>query len=165
MLMLLCVLLLLSVAVNVSQIDPLPHQIDGVYYPILKHPRIRFLIADDPGAGKTIMAGLILKELKQRGLVDRALIVIPGHLRDQWLREMKEKFGETFMVIDRVVMDASWGRNIWRDESQAITSMDFAKQEDVMPGLAEARWDLVIVDEAHKMAAYESLEGFYDSGF
>jgi len=142
-------------AVNVSQIDPLPHQIDGVYYYILKHPSIRFLIADDPGAGKTIMAGLILKELKQRGLVDRVLIVIPGHLRDQWLREMKEKFGETFRVIDRAMMDASWGRNVWQEEGQAITSMDFAKQEDVMVSLAEAGWDLVIVDEAHKMAAYE----------
>lgn len=142
-------------AVNVSQIDPLPHQIDGVYFYILKHPRIRFLLADDPGAGKTIMAGLILKELKQRGLVNKALIVIPGHLKDQWLRELKEKFGETFRVIDRAIMDASWGRNVWREESQAITSMDFAKQEDVMVSLAEATWDLVIVDEAHKMAAYQ----------
>jgi len=142
-------------AVNVSQIDPLPHQIDAVYYHILKHPRIRFLLADDPGAGKTIMAGLVLKELKQRGLVNRVLIVIPWHLRDQWLREMKEKFGETFRVIDRAVIDTSWGRNVWLEENQAITSMDFAKQEDVMPSLAEARWDLVIVDEAHKMAAYE----------
>jgi SNF2 family DNA or RNA helicase len=142
-------------AVNVSQIDPLPHQIDAVYYYILKQPRIRFLLADDPGAGKTIMAGLILKELKQRGLVQRVLIVIPGHLKDQWIREMKEKFGETFRVIDRAVMDASWGRNVWLEENQTITSMDFAKQEDVMVSLAEARWDLVIVDEAHKMAAYE----------
>lgn len=142
-------------AVNVSQIDPLPHQIDAVYHYILKQPRIRFLLADDPGAGKTIMAGLILKELKQRGLVERVLIVIPGHLRDQWIRELKEKFGETFRVIDRGVMDASWGRNVWQEESQAITSMDFAKQEDVMVSLAESRWDLVIVDEAHKMAAYQ----------
>jgi len=142
-------------AVNVSQIDPLPHQIDGVYHYILKHPRIRFLLADDPGAGKTIMAGLILKELKQRGLVERVLIVIPGHLRDQWVRELKEKFGETFRTIDRAVMDASWGRNVWLEENQAITSMDFAKQEDVMVSMAEARWDLVIVDEAHKMAAYK----------
>jgi len=142
-------------AVNVSQIDPLPHQIDAVYHYILKHPRIRFLLADDPGAGKTIMAGLILKELKQRGLVERVLIVIPGHLRDQWVRELKEKFGETFRTIDRGVVDASWGRNVWLEENQAITSMDFAKQEDVMVSLAEARWDLVIVDEAHKMAAYK----------
>jgi hypothetical protein len=69
----------------------LPHQIDAVYFHILRHPRIRFLLADDPGAGKTIMAGLLLKELKQRGLVNRVLIVIPGHLKDQWIREMKEK--------------------------------------------------------------------------
>jgi superfamily II DNA or RNA helicase len=142
-------------AVNVSQIDPLPHQIDAVYHYILRRPRIRFLLADDPGAGKTIMAGLVLKELKLRGLVNRVLIVIPGHLRDQWLREMKEKFNETFRVIDRAVMNASYGRNVWLEENQAITSMDFAKQEDVMLGLAEAHWDLVIVDEAHKMAAYE----------
>jgi Superfamily II DNA/RNA helicases, SNF2 family len=142
-------------AVNVSQIDPLPHQIDAVYFHILRHPRIRFLLADDPGAGKTIMAGLLLKELKQRGLVNRVLIVIPGHLKDQWIREMKEKFGETFKVIDRAVMEASWGRNVWLEENQAITSMDFAKQEDVMLSLAESMWDLVIVDEAHKLAAYE----------
>ena len=142
-------------AVNVSQIDPLPHQIDAVYFHILRRPRIRFLLADDPGAGKTIMAGLLLKELKQRGLVNKVLIVIPGHLKDQWVREMKEKFGETFKVIDRAVMEASWGRNVWLEENQAITSMDFAKQEDVMLSLAEATWDLVIVDEAHKLAAYE----------
>jgi superfamily II DNA or RNA helicase len=146
-------------AVNVSQIDPLPHQIDAVYFHILRHPRIRFLLADDPGAGKTIMAGLLLKELKQRGLVNRVLIVIPGHLKDQWIREMKEKFGETFKVIDRAVMEASWGRNVWLEENQAITSMDFAKQEDVMLSLAEATWDLVIVDEAHKLAAYEYGSG------
>jgi len=93
-------------AVNVSQIDPLPHQIDAVYHYVLKHPRVRFLLADDPGAGKTIMAGLILKELKLRGLVNRSLIVVPGHLKDQWLRELKEKFGESVKVVDRGVMDA-----------------------------------------------------------
>ncbi|MGB9831147.1 MAG: DEAD/DEAH box helicase, partial [Fervidicoccus fontis] len=142
-------------AINVSQINPLPHQIDAVYYHILKQPRIRFLLADDPGAGKTIMAGLVLKELKQRGLVQRVLVVVPGHLKDQWVREMKEKFDESFKVIDRAVMNASWGRNVWQDENQVITSIDFAKQKDVMLSLAESRWDLVIVDEAHKMAAYE----------
>jgi superfamily II DNA or RNA helicase len=142
-------------AVSVSQIDPLPHQIDAVYFHMLKQPRIRFLLADDPGAGKTIMAGLLLKELKQRGLVNRVLIVVPGHLKDQWIREMKEKFGETFKVIDRGVIDASWGRNVWLEENQAITSMDFAKQDDVMISLSESMWDLVIVDEAHKLAAYE----------
>ncbi len=141
-------------AVTISQVDPLPHQIEAVYHYILRHPRVRFLLADDPGAGKTIMAGLLLKELKYRGLVQRTLIVVPGHLKDQWLREMKERFGEAFTVVDRSVMNATWGRNIWQEEAQAITSMDFAKQDDVMATLGEAHWDLVVVDEAHKMAAY-----------
>ncbi|MDW8413830.1 MAG: SNF2-related protein, partial [Acidobacteriota bacterium] len=82
-------------AVNVSQVDPLPHQIEAVYHHLLRSSRIRFLLADDPGAGKTIMAGLLLKELKYRGLVRRTLIVVPGHLKDQWRREMKERFAET----------------------------------------------------------------------
>ncbi len=141
-------------AVSVSQIDPLPHQIDAVYHHILRNPRVRFLLADDPGAGKTIMAGLVLKELKYRGLAKRCLIVVPGHLKDQWLREMKERFAETFTVIDRAAIENAWGRNVWLEHDQVITSMDFAKQEDVMAGLAEATWDLVIVDEAHKLAAY-----------
>ncbi|MCL6512741.1 MAG: DEAD/DEAH box helicase family protein, partial [Anaerolineae bacterium] len=141
-------------AVNVSQVDPLPHQIEAVYHYMLRQPRLRFLLADDPGAGKTIMTGLLLKEVKYRGLVHRALIVVPGHLKDQWLREMKERFGETFTVVDRSVMNASWGRNVWREQPQVITSMDFAKQGDVMATLNEVNWDLVVVDEAHKMAAY-----------
>ncbi|MCS7238006.1 MAG: helicase-related protein [Thermoguttaceae bacterium] len=141
-------------AVNISQVDALPHQIEAIYHYILRSPRIRFLLADDPGAGKTIMTGLLLKELKYRGLVRRTLIVVPGHLKDQWLREMKERFDESFIVVDRNVMQASWGRNIWQEQPQVITSMDFGKQEDVMATLAEVRWDLVVVDEAHKMAAY-----------
>ena len=142
-------------AVSVSKIDPLPHQIEGVYQVILKKPKIRFLLADDPGAGKTIMAGLIFKELKFRGLVEKCLIVVPGHLKYQWQREMKEKFKEHFEIIDRNVMNAAWGKNIWEERNQCITSMDFAKQNDVLDTLKEVRWDLVIVDEAHKMAAYK----------
>lgn len=141
-------------AVNTSQVDSLPHQIEAVYHHILRSPRVRFLLADDPGAGKTIMTGLLLKALKYRGLVRRTLIVVPGHLKDQWLREMKERFGETFTVVDRGVINATWGRNIWQEQPQVITSMDFGKQDDVMATLAEARWDLVVVDEAHKMAAW-----------
>jgi superfamily II DNA or RNA helicase len=142
-------------AVNVSQIDPLPHQIDAVYFRILKNPRIRFLLADDPGSGKTIMAGLVMKELKQRGLVNRVLIVVPGQLKDQWKREMREKFGEVFEEVDRAVMNASWGKNIWEDRNQVITSMDFAKRDEIRSVLSDVKWDLVIVDEAHKLAAYE----------
>ena len=141
-------------AMNISKVDPLPHQIEAVYGYVLKLPRIRFLIADDPGAGKTIMAGLIIKELKLRGLAKRILIVVPGHLRDQWRREMKERFEEHFVVVDRRMMEALFGENIWQRENQIITSMDFAKQEDILPSLAAAHFDLVIVDEAHKMSAY-----------
>ncbi len=142
-------------AVNVSQIDPLPHQIEAVYHYMLQNPRIRFLLADDPGAGKTIMAGLLLKELKYRGLVERILIVVPGHLKDQWLREMKDKFQENFTIVDRGVMNAEWGKNVFTDKNQVIISMDFAKQEDVISALKESKWDLCIVDEAHKMSAYK----------
>ena len=139
---------------NTSKVDPLPHQIEAVYGYILRLPRIRFLIADDPGAGKTIMAGLILKELKLRHLARRILIVVPGHLKDQWRREMKERFEESFVVIDRGVIDALYSENVWQREMQIITSMDFAKQDDLLPSLASVHFDLVIVDEAHKMSAY-----------
>jgi superfamily II DNA or RNA helicase len=142
-------------AVNVSQVDPLPHQIEAVYYYILQNPGIRFLLADDPGAGKTIMAGLLLKELKYRGLVERVLIIVPGHLKDQWLREMKERFQESFVSVDRGVLDAHWSENVWKERNQIITSLDFAKQDDVMFSLKDTRWDIVIVDEAHKMSAYK----------
>jgi SNF2 family DNA or RNA helicase len=141
-------------AINVSKIDPLPFQIEAVYGYILKQPHIRFLIADDPGAGKTIMAGLIIKELKLRGLVRRVLIVVPGHLKDQWRRELKEKFNETFVVLDRSTFNAHYGENPWERNNQVITSIDFAKQEEILPSLSSVQWDLTIVDESHKMSAY-----------
>jgi SNF2 family DNA or RNA helicase len=130
-------------------------QIEAVYGYILKLPRIRFLIADDPGAGKTIMAGLIIKELKLRGIINRILIVVPGHLKDQWRRGLKEKFQETFIVIDRNMMNSFYGENPWQRENQVITSLDFAKQEEILPSISSTHWDLVIVDEAHKMSAYK----------
>ena len=141
-------------AMNISKVDPLPHQIEAVYGYILRQPRVRFLIADDPGAGKTIMAGLVIKEMKLRGLASRILIVAPGHLRDQWRREMKDRFEEKFTVIDRTTMRQHFGENVWEREFQVITSLDFARQEDVKKALEAVHWDLVIVDEAHKMAAY-----------
>ena len=141
-------------AMNTSKVDPLPHQVEAVYGYVLKLPRIRFLIADDPGAGKTIMAGLIIKELKLRHLVKRVLIIVPGHLKDQWRRELKEKFEEGFVIIDRGLLDAFYGENVWQRESRIITSLDFAKREDVLPSLSSSYFDLVIVDEAHKMSAY-----------
>ncbi len=142
-------------AMNISKVDPLPHQIEAVYGYILHQLRVRFLIADDPGAGKTIMAGLVIKEMKLRGLVRRILIVAPGHLKDQWQRELKERFDERFTPIDRQTMRNRFGENAWEDEFQVITSLDFARQEHVMQALASVHWDLTIVDEAHKMAAYK----------
>ncbi|MEZ0343385.1 MAG: helicase-related protein [Caldimicrobium sp.] len=142
-------------AMNVSKIDPLPFQIEAVYGYVLKQPHIRFLIADDPGAGKTIMAGLILKELKLRQLANRILIVVPGHLKDQWRRELKEKFDEKFVLLDRNTFNAHYGENPWEKNDQIITSIDFAKQDEILASLSSVHWDLVIVDEAHKMAAYK----------
>jgi superfamily II DNA or RNA helicase len=141
-------------AMNTSKIAPLPFQIEAVYGYILKLPRIRFLIADDPGAGKTIMAGLVIKELKLRGVVKRILIVVPGHLKDQWRRELKDKFQEPVTVIDRSYLGAHYGENVWRRENQAITSLDFAKRDEILRTLEGVDWDLIVVDEAHKMAAY-----------
>jgi superfamily II DNA or RNA helicase len=142
-------------AVSVSKVDPLPFQIEAVYGYILKLPHIRFLIADDPGAGKTIMAGILIKELKLRGLAKRILMVVPSHLKDQWLREMQERFQETFFVLDRHTLRSRYQDNILLRENQVITSMDFAKQEEILPLFQTVHWDLVIADEAHKMAAYK----------
>ncbi|RKY39789.1 MAG: helicase, partial [Candidatus Makaraimicrobium thalassicum] len=141
-------------AVNVSKIDPVPHQLEAVYKYILPKKIVRYLLADDPGAGKTIMAGLILKELKMRGLANNCLIISPGHLKYQWLREMKEKFNERFTIIDRSTIDTSYGTDVWKDRRWCITSLDFIRQEEIRETLKNVEWDLVISDEAHKMSAY-----------
>jgi SNF2 family DNA or RNA helicase len=141
-------------AVNTSKIDPLPHQIEAVYGYVLKLTKIRFLIADDPGAGKTIMAGLIIKELRLRKLINRVLIVCPGHLRDQWVRELSEKFKEKFVPIGRGFLNAFYSENVWKRENSIITSIDFIKQKQILPSLSAADFDLIIIDEAHKMSAY-----------
>jgi hypothetical protein len=98
-------------SLSIARIDPLPHQLEAVYEYFLASPRIRFLLADDPGAGKTIMAGLLLKELKIRGLVQRTLIVTPANLTFQWQRELKDKFRENFEVIRSDVLRANYGLN------------------------------------------------------
>lgn len=142
-------------AVSVSKIDPLPHQLEAVYEHMLPQPALRFMLADDPGAGKTIMGGLLLKELKLRGVLARTLIVVPSPLRTQWQREMREKFNEHFDIVERATLNALGPARTWGLTHQAIVSIDFVKQPDVLDSLAVAEmWDLVIVDEAHKMAAY-----------
>lgn len=144
-------------ALSIARVDPLPHQLEGVYDYFLKLPRIRFLLADDPGAGKTIMAGLLIKELKIRGLVQRTLIVTPANLSFQWQRELKDKFREQFEVIRSDVLRANYGTNPWQEKNQVITSVSWVSRiEDARESLMRSHWDLIIVDEAHKMAAYSA---------
>jgi superfamily II DNA or RNA helicase len=120
---------------------------------MLKLPRVRFFLADDAGAGKTIMAGLLLRELKLRGLVERALVVCPANLTFQWQRELKEKSDEQFLVMRGFDLRVRYGVNQWLQRSQIITSLDLAKCEDILPSLRQGKWDLVVVDEAHRMSA------------
>ncbi len=137
---------------SISRVDPLPHQLEAVYDYLLKLARVRFLLADDAGAGKTIMAGLLLRELKLRALVNRALIVCPANLAFQWQRELREKFDEQFVVLKGDAIREQFGINQWLDNRQVITSLDLAKRENILPGLRQVSWDLVIVDEAHRMS-------------
>jgi superfamily II DNA or RNA helicase len=144
-------------SLSISRVDPLPHQLEAVYDYFMRLPRIRFLLADDPGAGKTIMAGLLLKELKIRGLVKRTLIVAPANLCFQWQRELKDKFRDSFEVIRSDVLRANYGQNPWQEKNQVITSISWVSRiDDAKESLLRSRWDLVIVDEAHKMAAYSA---------
>jgi superfamily II DNA or RNA helicase len=137
---------------SISRVDPLPHQLEAVYDYLLKLARVRFLLADDAGAGKTIMAGLLLRELKLRGLADRVLVVCPANLSFQWQRELKEKFDEKFTVLSGSAIREQYGINQWLENRQVITSLDLAKRETILPGLQQVNWDVVIVDEAHRMS-------------
>lgn len=144
-------------ALAIARVDPLPHQLEAVYDYFLQQPRIRFLLADDPGAGKTIMAGLLLKELKVRGLVQRTLIITPANLTFQWQRELKDKFREEFEVIRGDILRANYGSNPWQEKNQVVTSVSWVSRiEDAKDSLLRSNWDLIIVDEAHKMSAYSS---------
>lgn len=137
---------------SISRVDPLPHQLAAVYDHLLKLARVRFLLADDAGAGKTIMGGLLIRELKLRGLVERVLIVCPANLAFQWQRELKDKFDEKFLVLKGGDLRTQFGVNQWLEQKQVVTSLDLAKREDILPGLRQVHWDLVIVDEAHRLS-------------
>ena len=141
-------------AVSVSQVDPLPHQLDAVYRHILPLPRIRFLLADDPGAGKTIMAGLLMRELMQRQGIERVLVLCPKALTDQWRREMWERFRERFTLLTGDVISHAFGQNAWVEHDLVIASVDLAVQDHIRPGIEQSHWDLIIFDEAHKLSAY-----------
>src|SRR5436309_2679228 len=138
---------------SISRVDPLPHQLEAVYDYLLKSARVRFLLADDAGAGKTIMAGLLIRELELRGLAERILIVCPANLAFQWQRELKEKFDAKFLVLKGQDIRDQFGVNQWIEQNRVITSLDLAKRQDILPGLRQVHWDLVIVDEAHRMSA------------
>ena len=141
-------------AVNCSVIDPLPHQVEAVYRYLLPLPQIRFLLADDTGAGKTIMAGLLLKELMMRGFVERILIITPGGLTKQWQEdEMGLKFNISFRLANRAAFNSE--PNIFSSSNRVVTSIDFIRNEDVLNVIKDTQWDIIIVDEAHKLSAYE----------
>ncbi len=141
---------------SVSRVDPLPHQLEAVYDHLLKLARVRFLLADDAGAGKTIMSGLLLRELELRGLAERTLIVCPANLAFQWQRELREKFDAKFVVMKGGDIREQFGVNQWLEQKRVIASLDLAKRADILAGLRQVRWDLVIVDEAHRMSAADS---------
>src|SRR4030095_7642832 len=140
--------------VNCSIVDPLPHQIEAVYKYLLPLPKIRFLLADDTGAGKTIMTGLIMKALLTRGLIDRILIVTPGGLTKQWQEdELGIKFNMPFTLVNRAAINSD--PNIFRSSDRIVTSIDFISREDVLNIATKTNWDLIVFDEAHKLSAYD----------
>ena len=142
-------------AISLSQVDPLPHQIQAVYGELLPRQPLRFLLADDPGAGKTIMAGLYAKELILRGDLARCLIVAPGGLVGQWQEELYDKFGLIFEILTRDAIEASLTANPFEDKNLLIARLDhLSRNDDLQAKLAETDWDLIVVDEAHRMAAH-----------
>jgi superfamily II DNA or RNA helicase len=142
-------------AVTTSDIRPLPHQLRAVYGELLPRTPLRFLLADDPGAGKTIMAGLYIKELLLREDVKRCLIVVPGGLVDQWQDELYLKFGLAFEILTPQFSETVFGASAFEQHPLLIARMDqLARNEDLLAELAKSEWDLVVVDEAHRMGAH-----------
>ena len=144
------------VAVSSSTIDPLPHQISAVYEHMLPRQPMRFLLADDPGAGKTIMAGLLIKELLIRGELERCLIVAPGSLTEQWQDELKEKFELQFELLTRDLINATGLGNPFAERPLLIVRMDqLSRDDELQTRLEQApEWDLVVFDESHRMSAH-----------
>ncbi|MFM9863451.1 MAG: helicase-related protein [Micropepsaceae bacterium] len=142
-------------AVHSSRIEPLPHQITAVYGEMLTRQPLRFLLADDPGAGKTIMAGLFIKELIIRGDLERCLIIAPGSLVEQWQDELMEKFDLAFDIVSREQIEATVTGNPFVERGRLILRLDMAARSEELQAKLQAApdWDLVICDEAHRMAA------------
>ena len=142
-------------AIHTSLVDPLPHQISAVYGEMIPRQPLRFLLADDPGAGKTIMAGLLIKELIARSDLERCLVVAPGSLVEQWQDELGDKFGLEFDILTRDMIETSRSGNPFNDHHKLIARLDvLARNEELQEKLKAATdWDLIIADEAHRMAA------------
>ena len=142
------------IAVHTSLIEPLPHQITAVYETMLTKQPLRYLLADDPGAGKTIMTGLLIKELMIRGDLRRCLIVAPGNLVEQWQDELNQRFHIVFDILTNDRLEASATGNAFAEMPLCIARLDkLSRNEQVQDRLRQTEWDLVVVDEAHKMSA------------
>lgn len=137
-----------------KKIIPLPHQIEAVYSRMLQSPQVRYLLADDPGAGKTIMSGMLIRELIARQAAERILILVPPLVLKQWQEELKDKFGEEFTIVNRSLLNSSSEVNPFESHDKMIASIYWASREEIKAYILKAQFDLVIVDEAHKMAAY-----------
>ncbi|MFN0052907.1 MAG: helicase-related protein [Planctomycetales bacterium] len=141
-------------AVHTSLVDPLPHQITAVYGEMLPRQPLRFLLADDPGAGKTIMTGLFIKELVARGDLQRCLIVCPGNLAEQWQDELYGRFHLDFEILTNDALEAARTGNWFAEVGLAIARLDkLSRNPDVQAKLEQTDWDLIVCDESHKMSA------------
>ena len=141
-------------AVHTSAIEPLPHQISAVYEEMLPRLPLRYVLADDPGAGKTIMTGLLLKELIIRGDLKRCLIVSPGNLAEQWQDELFQKFHLRFEILTNDRLESSVTGNIFTEVNFCIARLDkLARNAELQEKLKVTDWDLIVCDEAHKMSA------------
>lgn len=141
-------------AVHTSNVEPLPHQISAVYESMLPRQPLRYVLADDPGAGKTIMAGLLIRELVMRVDARRILIVAPGSLSGQWQDELREKFGMDFEIFSRERQEGCAGGNYFAMQERLIVRLDqLARSVEYREKLAVSHWDLIVVDEAHKLSA------------